>query len=131
MRKSAKAGLALLAALAVSVGAMGLLIGEEPVRYPEERTRSAAPGGADRVLTVIRHGTTTTETESQVWEVQVENGSGWSGRRWTLLTAVGRFPGGGAFTGAHWSGPDRVTVSTDLATEVYDFSGGTPVLLPS
>jgi len=61
----------------------------------------------------------------------VENGSGWSGRRWTLLTAVGRFPGDGAFTEAHWNGPDRVTVSTDLGSRTYDLSGGTPVLLSS
>ncbi|MFF4341535.1 hypothetical protein ACFY00_16565 [Kitasatospora sp. NPDC001540] len=127
-RQLAKAGLALCAAVAVCLGAVVLLMSEAPVDSPVERTRTAAPGGADRVLTVIHRGASTDETESQVWEVQVENGSGWSRRRWTLLTVAGASEGGGAFTGAHWDGPDRVTVSTDLGSRTYDFSGGTPVL---
>ncbi|MFB7948969.1 hypothetical protein ACFC6L_29100 [Kitasatospora phosalacinea] len=129
VRKLAKAGLVLLTAGSVLLGALVLvLIGAESVDHPERKTRTAAPGGADRVLTVIRHRTNTTETEMQVWDVQVEDGSGWSGRRWTLLTVHGKFEGEGAFTEAHWNGPDRVTVSTDLESRTYDFSGGAPVL---
>ncbi|MFK0195722.1 hypothetical protein [Kitasatospora sp. NPDC090308] len=131
VRQLARAGLVPAAALSVLLGTVVLLMGEDPVSYPERKVRTAAPGRADRVLTVIHHGTNTTETRAQVRDVQVETGSGWSGRRWTLLTVVGEFEGGGALTAADWNGPDRVTVATDLEARVYDFSTGRPVPVPA
>ncbi|MGW4381643.1 hypothetical protein [Kitasatospora sp. NPDC004531] len=90
--------------------------------------REAAPGGAERVLRVLHQGIGL-ETESQGWSVEVEDGSGWSARRWQVYAQAGKWPGDGLFTAATWDGPDRIVVTTDADVQVYDVSGGAPVLL--
>ncbi|MFD7643333.1 hypothetical protein ACFV4P_22075 [Kitasatospora sp. NPDC059795] len=98
---------------------------------PDHRVtkREAAPDGADRALRVLRKGELGMEAESQGWFVQVENGSGWSARRWTVFSEVGKWEGEGVLTSATWDGPDRIVVTTDADVQVYDVSGGAPVLL--
>ncbi|MFJ1756803.1 hypothetical protein [Kitasatospora sp. NPDC088134] len=122
------AGGLLLALVLCGLAVPGTFFGGNP---HTEVVRTAAPGGADRVLTVVHRGPPSTETEVQEWVVQVESGSGWAGRRWTLLDADGVWPGAGAFTSARWTGPDRLAVVTDTEVKVYDFSGGAPVLVPA
>ncbi|MFJ5921903.1 hypothetical protein ACIQF6_04740 [Kitasatospora sp. NPDC092948] len=96
--------------------------------FPPKVERSAAPGGADRTMVVVFHFGTG-EAETQTWEVQVEDGSGWSGRRWTVFTAAGKWPGEGLFKSASWTGPDRITVTTDIDSRIFDLSGDRPVLV--
>ncbi|MFF0297892.1 hypothetical protein ACFYST_30990 [Kitasatospora sp. NPDC004614] len=98
---------------------------------PDHRVtkREAAPDGADRALRVLRLGELGMEAESQGWFVQVENGSGWSARRWTVFSEVGKWQGEGVLEAASWDGPDRIVVTTDADVRVYDISGGAPVLL--
>ncbi|MFD8482750.1 hypothetical protein [Kitasatospora sp. NPDC059673] len=91
--------------------------------------REAAPGGADRVLRVLHQGGFGMEAESQGWYVELEDGSGWSARRWLVYGQDGKWAGEGLFAAAGWDGPDRIVVTTDTGTRVYDVSGGAPVLL--
>ncbi|GAA4872765.1 hypothetical protein [Kitasatospora terrestris] len=91
------------------LGAWGASAFAEPTTV----TREAAPGGADRTLVVVHHGSPGAEAEAQSWEIQVESGSGWSARRWTVLELPGRSPGGGLSATARWTGPERFTVTTD------------------
>ncbi|MFG2697406.1 hypothetical protein [Kitasatospora sp. NPDC048407] len=89
----------------------------------------AAPGGADRALRVLRQGDFGMEAESQGWFVELEDGSGWSARRWQVYGQIGKWAGEGVFKAAGWDGPDRIVITTDTGVLVYDVSGGAPALL--
>ncbi|MEV7782404.1 hypothetical protein [Kitasatospora sp. NPDC088351] len=117
-------------AVAVTAGVL-FLIGVLAVHVSaadETRSRQDAPTRPERTLVVV-HRSYGSETEANSWQILLETGSGWSGRRWSLGTVDGRFPGEGAFLAATWTGPDQVTVVTDTHRRVFnvDPDTGEPV----
>ncbi|MFJ8621362.1 hypothetical protein ACIRD3_00780 [Kitasatospora sp. NPDC093550] len=113
--------------------ALGVLALHSFSREPSQQTRTSSPGRADHVLVVIHRGLPGDETESQSRQVRLETGTGWSARRWSVLTMPERFPGEGAFRSAAWTAPDRITVTTDTGSRVFTVApdSGEPTLTES
>ncbi|MFH9351449.1 hypothetical protein [Kitasatospora sp. NPDC017646] len=75
--------------------------------------RFVSPNRPDRVLTV----TNIAFSIDPIYQVELETGSGWSARHWSLGTWNTR---GGDFVRIDWSGPDRVTVTGRTSLTVFD-----------
>ncbi|WP_431676451.1 hypothetical protein [Kitasatospora sp. KL5] len=105
------------AAALVALGAVGLPIGFLSfVLGGDGRAvdRKADPNHPDHVLTV----TDTAFSIDPVYHVELLTGSGWSARHWDLgVWEEG--DGRGYFKSADWSGPDRITVTTEKETTVF------------
>ncbi|MGW4892282.1 hypothetical protein ACWEQL_08440 [Kitasatospora sp. NPDC004240] len=88
-------------------------------------SRRVSPDRPDRVLSV----TDVAFSIDPVYRVRLVSGSGWSARHWDLGEWDGD-NGHGVFEKAEWSGPDRITLTTDKEIRVYavdpDGGPGTP-----
>ncbi|PBC76408.1 hypothetical protein BX265_1124 [Streptomyces sp. TLI_235] len=91
---------------------IGALDTAEPPRQHTVLT-VAAPGRADRLLSVVRHAV------GPCWSVEVETGAGWSARRW-LLGVFEHGPAAGGPVDGRWDGPDRVVVRAADGEHVFD-----------
>ncbi|MFE7562735.1 hypothetical protein [Kitasatospora sp. NPDC057500] len=76
--------------------------------------RKAAPDRPDHVLTV----TDTAFSIDPVHHVELLTGTGWSARHWDLGEWDESDPRG-YFESAEWTGPHRITVTTDRTVTVY------------
>ncbi|MET9399601.1 hypothetical protein [Kitasatospora sp. NPDC002965] len=101
------------------------------LRVTETMSREQAPDRPDRALVVRLQADPGGETESQYWSILVEAGTGWCARRWTVHEMAGQYPGYGAFKSATWTGPDRITVTTDMHVKVFSLSAGDGHPLPA
>ncbi|MEU8920981.1 hypothetical protein AB0D10_08585 [Kitasatospora sp. NPDC048545] len=54
-----------------------------------------------------------------IYRVELLTGSGWTARHWDL----GTWDEGDGFRRAEWSGPDRITVTTEHEARVYSVNG--------
>ncbi|QKW18287.1 hypothetical protein HUT16_03700 [Kitasatospora sp. NA04385] len=76
--------------------------------------RKAHPDRPDLALTV----TDVAFSVDPLYQVELVTGTGWSARHWTLGT-WGEDSGHGFYEDAVWSGPDRITVTSDEETAVF------------
>lgn len=85
--------------------------------------RQAHPEHPDRTLTV----TDISGSIDPFYRVEVLAGTGWSARHWEL-GEWGEGSGHGSYQSAEWSGPDRITVTSDeeVAVFVLDPATGRP-----
>ncbi|MFF0390682.1 hypothetical protein ACFYS8_18615 [Kitasatospora sp. NPDC004615] len=77
-------------------------------------TRETGPEHPDQVLAV----TNIAASIDPIYKVQVLTGSGWSARHWDLGVWDER-DGRGWFKGAEWSGPNRITVTSEKEIAVF------------
>ncbi|MFJ9773779.1 hypothetical protein ACIRVF_21470 [Kitasatospora sp. NPDC101157] len=75
--------------------------------------RFVSPDRPDRVLTV----TNIAFSIDPIYQVELETGTGWSARHWSMGTWNTR---GGDFVRIDWSGPDRITVTGRKKLTVFD-----------
>ncbi|MFJ4189776.1 hypothetical protein [Kitasatospora sp. NPDC089509] len=75
--------------------------------------RFVSPNRTDRVLTV----TNVAFSVDPVYQVELETGSGWSARHWSMGTWD---TSGGDFVRIDWSGPDEITVTGREKFTVFD-----------
>ncbi|GGU97633.1 hypothetical protein ACIG0C_22325 [Kitasatospora aureofaciens] len=75
--------------------------------------RFVSPNRSNRVLSV----TNVAFSIDPVYQVELETGSGWSARHWSLGTWNTR---GGDFVRIDWSGPDQITVTGRHKLTVFD-----------
>ncbi|MBD0692516.1 hypothetical protein [Streptomyces sp. CBMA123] len=75
--------------------------------------RFVSPNRPDRVLTV----TNVAFSIDPVYQVELEAGSGWSARHWSMGTWNTR---GGDFVRIDWTGPDEITVTGREKRTVFD-----------
>ncbi|MFI9361704.1 hypothetical protein ACIG5E_11670 [Kitasatospora sp. NPDC053057] len=75
--------------------------------------RFVSPNRPDRVLTV----TNVAFSIDPIYQVELEAGSGWSARHWSMGTWSTR---GGDFVRIDWSGPDQITVTGRNNLTVFD-----------
>ncbi|MFD5465298.1 hypothetical protein ACFWIQ_21080 [Kitasatospora sp. NPDC127059] len=89
--------------------------------------RFVSPNRPDRVLTV----TNVAFSIDPVYRVELETGTGWSARHWSMGTWN---TSGGDFVRVDWSGPDQITVTGRTSLTVFDVlpdgSPGEPRVLP-
>ncbi|MGW2374675.1 hypothetical protein [Kitasatospora sp. NPDC001683] len=115
--------LAPLVVAAVPVLALSLVFSSHGGR----EDRFVSPNRPDRVLTVTNVAFST----DPVYQVELEAGSGWSARHWSMGTWNTR---GGDFVRIDWSGPDQITVTGREKLTVFDVlpdgSPSVPRVLP-
>ncbi|MFD8708752.1 hypothetical protein ACFV1W_40275 [Kitasatospora sp. NPDC059648] len=75
--------------------------------------RFVSPNRPDRVLTV----TNVAFSIDPIYQVELETGTGWSARHWSMGTWNTR---GGDFVRIDWSGPDQITVTGRKKLTVFD-----------
>ncbi|GLW56996.1 hypothetical protein [Kitasatospora phosalacinea] len=99
-----------LIAVSVPVALLGLALDDDD----RPLDRKTHPDRPDLALTV----TDVAFSVDPLYQVEVVTGTGWSARHWEL-GVWGEDSGHGYYEGASWTGPDRITVTSDEETAVF------------
>ncbi|MFD8782017.1 hypothetical protein [Kitasatospora sp. NPDC059599] len=100
-----------LIVVAVVIGAVTYFLGGDG-RLVE---RKPDPSRPEHVLII----TDVAFSIDPIYRVELLTGSGWTARHWDL----GTWDEGDGFRRAEWSGPDRITVTTEHEARVYTVNG--------
>ncbi|MFJ9697636.1 hypothetical protein [Kitasatospora sp. NPDC101183] len=117
-------------AVTVTAGVVFVLgaLAVHKVSAAETRSREDAPASQQRTLVVVHRSYPDGPHAGEHWQVLLEEGQGWSARRWSLAD-VGGGPDDARLVTARWSGREQITVITDSYQRVFnlDQDSGEPV----